>query len=397
MLAGVSRPKNKRNKARKAAPAGNKPTRVLAWQQYQELNFSFYEEHPSEFINMRVEVLSLMLCDELQLSAAYGAERSIKGVQLGGSTPPNQEQRRRFLQMETVVILHHAAETLLRLFYAHVEHEDCPWLGMASLILFAEFKQKVDKSLSSGFGREQLAKVFLAGTSPQDASIAMTTEQFEDAVDGLELLLTVCGRRILSEAFLYNAIKHGLSAISLDEATRIGRRLPNGETVIGHKGSMFAYMHKPRRPGDKDPNRQWFISMSGAKTEQDLALTLLAANAIESLWDVARRRYTGRSGSIRYISRAVVETVVHGLQMQSMNIVNTVTMEMPKLNADGTFNDIVGDFVMNQVPQDYHPAEGENPTDCPRINLPKRQRDERVFSTSKKALFPFSPNGSQWV
>ena len=62
--------RNKRKKpgGQKAAPATTgRTSRPLAWHQFQELNFSFDEEQPSDFINMRVELLSLMLCNEEHL------------------------------------------------------------------------------------------------------------------------------------------------------------------------------------------------------------------------------------------------------------------------------------------------------------------------------------------
>ena len=51
------------------------------------------------------------------------------GLQSGGSTPPSQEQRNRYIQTEVVVILHHAVEMLLRLSYAHVEEKIAPGRG----------------------------------------------------------------------------------------------------------------------------------------------------------------------------------------------------------------------------------------------------------------------------
>lgn len=380
------------------APKGS-ASRPLAWHQYQELNFSFYEEQPSDFINMRVELLSLMLCNEEQLAPAYAAERSIKGVQLGGATPPDAEKRNRYMQTEAIIILHHSVEMILRLFYAHVEHTDCPWKGMASEVNFATFKAKVEKSLTDGFDRTQLADIFLGGASPQDAAIAMSAEDFEDAVDGIELLLQECCRRLLSESFLYNAIKHGLSTIALDDETQFATRSPDGEVVVGHRGPMFAYMHKARRPGPKkDGEREWFITMAGAKTERDLALSLLVANAVESLWDVARRRYTGRGGSIRQIRKSVVETVIYGLLMKSRNVLSAVTMEMPKLKDDGSYDEVHYDFIGPKVPEGIEePPDGPQSMDCPRINLVVRQKDQRVFSTSKRAFYPFSPAGSQQV
>ena len=198
------------------------------------------------------------------------------------------------MQTEAVIILHDSVEMILRLFYAHVEYKDCPWQGMASEVNFVTFKAKVDKSLTEGFDRAVIADIFLGGASPEDAAVAMSAKDFEDAIDGIDLLLQECCRRLVSELFLYNAIKHGLSTIALDEETQFARTLPNGAIVVGHRGPMFAYMHKARRPGPKkDGEREWFITMAGAKTERDLALSLLVANAIESLWDAARRRYTG--------------------------------------------------------------------------------------------------------
>ena len=56
----------------------------------------------------------------------------------------------------------------------------------------------------------------------------MSPTDFENAIDGLELLLSECADRLLSEAFLYNAIKHGLSTIALDADTEIAQRPEGG-------------------------------------------------------------------------------------------------------------------------------------------------------------------------
>lgn len=389
---------NKPRKKKQSTKASHRSSPPLAWQQFQELNFSFYEEHPYDFINMRIEVLSLMLCNEEQLTPVYAAERTLKGISLGGTTPPDKKKRDRYLQTEAVVILHHAAEMLLRLFYAHVDYPDCPWQGMASLVSFSEFKQKVEGSLEAGFDRAQIAEIFLGGSSPEDACVAMSTEQFEDAVDGMDLLLSECAKRILSESFLYNSIKHGLSTIALDESTQIGNQPDGGELVVAHTGPMLAYMHRQRRPGQKaSGEREWFMSMAGAKPERDLGLSILVARAVESLWDVARRKYTGKGGNIRYIKRSSVELVIYGLLEESKNILNTLSMEMPKLRSDGSYSGIEYDFIMNYLPEDYERSEGEHSVDCPRVKLPVRQRDKRVFSTSKRRFYPFSPPGSQSV
>jgi hypothetical protein len=126
--------------------------------------------------------------------------------------------------------------------------------------------------------------------------------------------------------------------------------------------------------------------MKGASTERDLALSILMARAVESLWDVARRRYTGESGWIRHIKRPVVELVIYGLLTDSLNVVNTMTLEMPKIRDDGSYDSTPPSFEPNRVPEGYQKADGIYPTDCPRIHLPARQRDQRVFSTARRAF-----------
>jgi hypothetical protein len=109
--------------------------------QYPELNAMFYNADPAGFIKMRIESLSLMACSDEQLAPAFGADRSIStsrtsdpdlpGVAagFGPMDPPDIAVRKRYIRMESVMIAHHASEALLRLFFAHVEHAECPWLG----------------------------------------------------------------------------------------------------------------------------------------------------------------------------------------------------------------------------------------------------------------------------
>lgn len=114
------------------------------------------------------------------------------------------------------------------------------------------------------------------------------TRTFEDAIDGIDLLLQASAVRVV-------------------------------------------LLHRHQARAQHNGEHEWFITMAGAKTGRDLALSLLVANAVESLWDVARRCYTGRGGSIRQISRSVVETVIYQLLMNSRNVLSAVTMEMTKL------------------------------------------------------------------
>ena len=98
------------------------------------------------------------------------------------------------------MIAHHASEALLRLFFAHVEHHECPWLGMSASTRFGEYKAKLAAALDNGFDREPIATVFLGGVSRVDAFIQLTDAEFEDAIDGLEMLLIDGANRVLGDA-----------------------------------------------------------------------------------------------------------------------------------------------------------------------------------------------------
>lgn len=160
--------------------------RTLDPGQFPELNATFYTARPAEFINMRINVLSLMACTEDQLAPVFGVERRIDGIFIPGGEVPGMDDRERYLQMEAMMIVHHASEALLRLFFAHVDHPECPWIGMAAIPQPNEFKGRIAEDLKGGFNPEQIATVFLGGTDPKDAGIAVTQEEFDQFVGGID-------------------------------------------------------------------------------------------------------------------------------------------------------------------------------------------------------------------
>ena len=191
--------------------------RMLDSRQFPELNATFYTARPAEFINMRINVLSLMACEEEQLAPAFGTQRTIGDVSLTAMSPPSDKERNRYIQTEAMMIVHHASEALLRLFFAHVEHPECPWLGMASSTSFVEFKEKVSNAVKTGFNSKDIASMFLGGESPQEAAVELSQEDFDAGVEGTDRLLWDCALRLLGDSFLYNAVKHGLTAIAIDD------------------------------------------------------------------------------------------------------------------------------------------------------------------------------------
>ncbi|MDP7703356.1 hypothetical protein [Mycobacterium sp. TY815] len=361
------------------------------------MNAVFYMADPADFIRMRTEALSLMACQDEDLQPAYGADRTIGTLRIAGTTPPTRESRERYIRTEAVMIVHHASEALLRLFYAHVDHvKDCPWLGMSASTDFAEFKIRLADAVKTGFNRDEIAMIFLGGTTPADAAIAVPEDDFEDAVDGLQMLLVDCAKRFIEDSFLYNAVKHGLAAVDTDDDMKMVFTTGDGDQIPLHTGSMHMFLHRKRHPAAGKAERQWHFTLADVNPQRELSVSALIGRAIESLWSVARRRYVGSAGGGVYlISKASVELAVYGTVREAMNLLRKITSELIKTDAAGV-NDATHHVpIVYEIPREWEPPSGEHDTDNRYVELPVRQQDRRIYSTSLTAYLPITPSGYQ--
>lgn len=362
--------------------------------QFPELNATFYTARPADFINMRINMLSLVACSDEVLAPAFASERRIADVCIPAGGLPSADDRDRYLQMEAMMIVHHASEALLRLFFAHVDHPECPWIGMSASTNFNEFKDRVDAELRAGFKTEQIATVFLGGTDPEDAGIELTHEEFDQSVEGVDRLLWDCALRILQDSFLYNGVKHGLTAIALSDKSSKMTWQVGDQNVVIHRGALHAFLHRLRFPTAKKNEKQWFYTLADANPQRDLAVTRYIAAAIGSLWAVARRRYMGTPGSILCFSKDSVEVAIYLPIEQSLNVMKRMTSELVKLKSDGEVDGIDIDFEAYNIPDEWEVSE-ETPQKSSRVKLPVRTQDGKIVSTSNRRYLPFSPKGFQ--
>ncbi|WP_137145098.1 hypothetical protein [Mycolicibacterium sp. CR10] len=364
--------------------------------QYPELNAVFYTADPAEFIRMRIESLSLMACGDEQLAPLFAADRMIGSAHFGSMPPPAPDARQRYIRMEAVMIANHASETLLRLFFAHVEHPECPWLGMSASTQFGEYKDKVAAALDNGFDREQIATVFLGGVSRVDAVIQLTDAEFEDAIDGLSLLLIDSANRVLGDAFVYNAVKHGVSAVAVDDdEAKVTWHPRNGEPIIMHEGSTHVYLHKKGHPDAAKTEPHWWLTMEDSNPGREMSVSVFITRALGSLWDVARRRYLGESGTINYVSKAAVEMAVYATTMQAMNLLKRATHELIKVKADGTVDETDHRVVGYRIPREFSSHAAHAAVELRSVALPVRERDRQLYSTGSMSYLPITPRGFQ--
>ncbi|WP_029108701.1 hypothetical protein [Mycobacterium sp. URHD0025] len=371
--------------------------RLLNPAQFPELNAVLYTADPAEFIKMRIESLSLMAGTDEQLAPVFAADKLIGAAHFGSMVPPSLAARDRYIRMEAVMIANHASETLLRMFLAHIEHPECPWLGLSASMTFAEFKEHVAAKLKNGFDREAIATVFLGGISRVDSVIQLTNDEFEDAVDGLEMLLVDAAHRVLGDAFLYNAVKHGVSAVAVgDDGAKVTWQPMNGEPVTMHEGPTHVYLHKSAYPNAPKTEPQWWLTMEDSNPGREVSVSVLITRALDSLWDVARRRYLGASGTINYVSKAAVEMAVYATTMDAANHLKREVHELIKLEPDGTVGGTAHRIVGYDIPREWSmSAAAAAAVELRPVALPARERDRQLHSTGALSYLPITPRGFQ--
>ncbi|WP_018599374.1 hypothetical protein [Mycobacterium sp. 155] len=370
--------------------------RLLDPRQFPELNAMFYNADPSEFIKMRFRVLSLMAVPDPFLAPAFAVDRQIASIRFGGGEVPPADVRMRYLRTETVAIVHHASEALLRLYFAHIDHPECPWLGMSTSTDFVKFKVRVYDALKEGFDHATIAELFLGGARSEDSKIDVPQEEFDGTLEALAFLLQDCACRFLGDAFLYNAVKHGLTAIDLDDdSAKMVLTGHDGESVPMHTGPAHVYLHQKLHPTAKTSEGQWFVSIDDPNPERDLTVTYLITLAIDSLWNVARRRHIGRPGTVWCIAMGSVEMAVYGPVQRAANLMRRMSSELIKTKPDGDVDGTNHHISIYNIPDDWNPADEEHQPAMREVELPLRPQDIHTPTTGSTSYLPFVPKGFQ--
>ncbi len=368
--------------------------RVLDQSQFPELNALFYTASPSDFIRMRINVMALIAAPDSALAPAFAVDRELGSVRVTAGPVPDLDLRMQYMRTETVAIVHHASETLLRLYFAHIDHPESPWLGMSASTNFVELKERVGDLLDVGFDRKVIAELFMGGSSPVDAGIDITQEEFDDAVKALSFLLWDCGCRFIDDAYLYNAVKHGLAAIDLPGGTpKMEATDEDGTQIPLHEGPAHIYLHQKLHPTASPSDSQWFVSIDDPNPERDLSVAFVITQAIESLWAVARRRYIGEPGSIWCLNLSAVHLAVYGPVDHAAKAMRRMSTELSKLKPDGNADEPKHHITMYDFPNNWDPQGKERKPALRQIELPIRPQD--VHTPATTGYLPFVRKGFQ--
>lgn len=268
----------------------------LAIEQYDGLNQRFYEGQPHKYFNRRLTSLMLSVSDSDDIRAAMDKGIRFGRIGVSGSEPYDLIEANNYAAAESSVLLHHASEALLRLYFAHEGFPLCPWLEVARLRNFNTFKKKLSdfgELLKDDTSMDSVLAVFRGHHDPGLASFGGSMESWQDQRKALSLLFADVCHRLLAESNLYNAAKHGLALVGGDVGISLGAGHQGAEAILSKQGPSLTYLEVTEQ-GDK--GKRWSQSVSWIEIGSNIALISLVVRQIESLWSIAKARYLDEMG-----------------------------------------------------------------------------------------------------
>lgn len=279
--------------------------RNLAPEQFEEMNLEFYDADfgPADYLSHRLRALLLVTSNSEQVDQALREPFDVGGTRITLSEDemqPGPGPHGSYLAAESTVVLHHAAEALVRLYMAHRRWDrdptrlpPCPWLEAARqrhpLFKFNKELLRLQRSLEEPSTAASLMEVFI-GTEERPSGYDGQIDQpaWDDYQRALVALFQVVVARLLSDAGLYNAAKHGLAIIP-GESWLSGAFEDEPEPTYRFLGDGPAVTYLDRG-GEKGAER-WERRVTWVRPEGNLQLILLITRQVENLWTFARSRY----------------------------------------------------------------------------------------------------------
>lgn len=222
-------------------------------------------------------------------------------VQLDSLDKDQREDQQAFVTLETEVLLHHVAETLLRLYLAHENSPPCPWIAVSRERSPRRFKRKIQnllERLNTSAGKDAMASV-LFGTADRTTfgTKAPSEDQWNGLVNSSADWLAWFGRYIL-DGDVYNAAKHGLGV----SPQNIGLKIEiDGLEFLNGSGPCLEYLHSvPSEEG-----KQWKRTTKWLQCDRLFGCIHIACQLIHRLWTVGSVHY-GSKESLELELRAFV-------------------------------------------------------------------------------------------
>ncbi|GAB3552280.1 hypothetical protein GCM10027404_22610 [Arthrobacter tumbae] len=290
--------------------------------EFEQLNKRYYETNPHDYLEFRLISL-IAFVDESPRMATQVAE----GVEFAGlkmSVPDLDsadavEKKVKYASADSIVLLHHACEILLRLYLAHSERDPCPGVAMSSLTNFAEFKRAVAKLQTSLDTTERIADLLeVVSYSKTNEPFELSDEQWAEHAEGLKAVFQFAAETFLNDSPLYNAAKHGFAVIPHN----VGMSLEVSEDFPMKKdGPALTYLERTTKDGET----AWQASTQWVSAQWNLAWVKVIVDQIENLWNSAKAHYAVKLGDDRklrfqFLNREMIDRLLRADAIDGINV-----------------------------------------------------------------------------
>jgi hypothetical protein len=203
----------------------------------------------------------------------------------------DQQEQQRSAVIESEVLLHHTAETLVRLYLIHSRLPPCPWLELSRERDFGKFKKEVKNlqaRLDSGEEDERIHQVFHINADAERTGLSPTPtkEAWDDAARNLARFLAFYAGYFLDSA-PYNAAKHGLAMTAGEHGVELGVGTDR-EPFLSRRGPAIEYLKVTQERGARP---RWEREVKWIRSKRAIPLIYLGCDFIEGVWNIGAGRY----------------------------------------------------------------------------------------------------------
>lgn len=286
------------------------------------VNEQFYASRPADYLRRRMVHLLISTTSDEKIADIVANGLTLGEVVLQPEqqeTPYDDGHRQstdRFVAIEAEVLLHHTAETVLRMVFAHRGWPKCPWIELSKLRVPRHFRDEVDAllALRDPALRELVLEVFYAEIDPAAFAVPPRSVEWTDSLESVGRVLRDFGRVVNGRADLYNTVKHGLGVHSGEHSITMTDDA-SGKTFLSHAGPGLSFVNYDKAKDRWQESTVW-IDVQGAVQRIDLGCRLL-----DQLWKVGQALYVGRElPGVNLLNKEYVDSVLRRtVGMHEMN------------------------------------------------------------------------------
>ena len=258
-----------------------------------EINMTFYKDYDADYFINKVGLLGSIIAKPKPIQ-----DHLRSGYKTGKITVGKGDITQKWLvdyaKREIVTNSYHCIESFFRLFFAHIEEPECPWIGVEQLQNFTQFKDRINKLRQRTYFKddhdESVATVLLG---KRDMYPKLSDEEWKNNVKRTVELVDRIASDILSNQD-YNVYKHGAALLN----TKFGFSLGDGSVLKADSQDSFMYLSSQTTKASGKTIKQFSRTFKFMKWEERFATTILTTHLITNLLGI-RKMQLGLSKSVR--------------------------------------------------------------------------------------------------